>query len=83
MESTVTKVSVVEVKARFSKVLAAVESGSDVLITRRGLPVARMSAIEGTKKRIDLSSIDAFRSALPVSKRRSAALIRKMRDARY
>ncbi len=77
------KVSVVEVKARFSEILAAVESGRDVVITRRGTPVARMSAIEGTKKAPDLSGIDAFRRALPAGKRRSAALIRKMRDERY
>jgi prevent-host-death family protein len=80
---TVTKVSVVEAKARFSRVLAVVELGNDVIITRRGLPVARMSAIEGAKKGLDLGNIDAFRKTLPVANRRSAALIRKMRDARY
>jgi prevent-host-death family protein len=77
------KVSVVEIKARFSEILAAVESGRDVVITRRGTPVARMSAMESAKKPLNLSGIDAFRNALPVGKRQSAALIRKMRDERY
>jgi prevent-host-death family protein len=83
MELSVNKVSVVEIKARFSEILAAVESGRDVVITRRGIPVARMSAIDGVKKALDLGSIDAFRKALPIGRQRSAALIRKMRDERY
>jgi prevent-host-death family protein len=77
------KVSVVEAKARFSEILAQVESGAEVQITRRGKPVARLSAVEQAKKPLDLSGIDAFRAALAPSKRRSVELIRRMRDERY
>jgi prevent-host-death family protein len=77
------KVSVVEVKARFSEILASVEAGKDVVITRRGLPVARMSAMEPHKKPMDLSAIDGFRAGLKPVRQRSVDLVRQMRDARY
>lgn len=77
------KFSVVEAKAHFSEILAQVESGEEVLITRRGAPVARMSGVERAKRPMDLSAIDAFRAGLKPSDRRSADLIRRLRDERY
>jgi prevent-host-death family protein len=75
--------SVVKAKAHFSEVLAKVEAGREVLITRRGTPVARMSAVEQPKKPLDLSAIDAFRERLRPTRVLSSALIRSVRDARY
>jgi prevent-host-death family protein len=77
------KVSVVQAKARFSEMLAKVEAGQDVLITRRGAPVARLSAVEAAKSPMRLDAIDAFRASLKPTKARSADLIRRMRDASY
>ncbi len=74
------KVSVVQAKARFSELLAKVESGRDVLITRRGAPVARLSGVERVKKPLRLDAIDAFRASLKPTRERSADLIRRMRD---
>ena len=36
-----------EAKTKFSELLDAVERGEDVVITRRGLPVARLVAVAG------------------------------------
>lgn len=77
------KVSVVQAKARFSEMLARVESGQDVLITRRGAPVARLSAVEAAKSPMRLDAIDAFRAGLKPTRTRSADLIRRMRDGSY
>lgn len=77
------KMSVAAAKAHFSELLSRVESGQDVLITRRGAPVARLSGVERAKRPLDLGSIDAFRSGLPSSKTRAADLIRGMRDERF
>lgn len=77
------RIPVVEAKAHFSEVLARVESGREILITRRGHAVARMSAVERAKKPIHLSAIDAFRDSLPAQKRKSVDLIRAMRDGSY
>ncbi|MGH8454311.1 MAG: type II toxin-antitoxin system Phd/YefM family antitoxin [Nevskiales bacterium] len=77
------KVSVVEAKAHFSEILAKVESGHDVLITRRGAPVARLSGVERAKHPLNLDAIDAFRNGLTPARERSADLIRRLRDERY
>lgn len=77
------KVSVVQAKARFSEMLAKVEAGQDVLITRRGAPVARLSAVEKAKSPLRLDAIDAFRAGLKPTRTRSADLIRRMRDGSY
>lgn len=58
-------------------------SGKDVVITRRGTPIARMSAVEPSKKRMNLNAIDEFRSELVPAKRPSTVMLRKMRDERY
>ncbi|HUP92984.1 MAG TPA: type II toxin-antitoxin system prevent-host-death family antitoxin [Solimonas sp.] len=77
------KVSVVQAKAHFSEILAKVESGQDVLITRHGAPVARLSAVDRAKHPLKLDAIDAFRARLAGSHARSADLIRRMRDESY
>jgi prevent-host-death family protein len=40
-------VAVFEAKNRFSELLAAVEQGDQITITRRGVPIARLVAEEG------------------------------------
>jgi prevent-host-death family protein len=77
------KVSVVQAKAHFSEILARVESGHEVLITRRGAPVARLSGVERAKNPLQLDAIDAFRASLTPTHERSADLIRRMRDETY
>lgn len=77
------KVSVVQAKAHFSEILAKVESGQDVLITRRGEPVARLSGVERARNPLQLDAIDAFRASLTPVSERSADLIRRMRDESY
>lgn len=77
------KISVVEAKAHFSELLARVESGQDVLITRRGAPVARLSGVERVKRPLKLDAIDAFREALAPTAERSVDLIRRLRDQAY
>lgn len=45
------KVNVAEAKARLSELLAAVERGEEVVISRRGVPLARLSAVPSSKPR--------------------------------
>lgn len=77
------KVSVVQAKAHFSEILAEVASGHDVLITRRGAPIARLSGVERTARPLNLREIDAFRKGLRPTRERSADIIRRMRDTAY
>lgn len=76
-------VNVANAKARLSKILAQVESGGEVVITRRGQPVARLSAIKGPMKPIDFETLDSLRARQPVARTSSVKLIRTMRDEKY
>jgi prevent-host-death family protein len=59
--------SVAEAKARFSAVLAQVEAGEEVVITRRGVAIARIVA-EPTAKltQFDLNELFAFVDGQPM-----------------
>ena len=72
--------SVAEVKAQFSGILAAVERGENVLITKRGKPVARITRETQSDTAIDWVAIDAFRDKLHKSKASVTAL---RKHARY
>ncbi len=77
------RVSVAEAKAHLSEILAEVEAGKEVLITRRGVPVAKLSAVEKPRQLIDFAKIDALRNHLPKATRPSVEIIREMRDEKY
>lgn len=76
-------VNVAEAKARLSEILAKVEEGREVLITRRGHPVARLTPVERLRKSIDFAALDVLRARQPVSRASSVRLIRRMRDQKY
>ncbi|HXJ94998.1 MAG TPA: type II toxin-antitoxin system prevent-host-death family antitoxin [Terriglobia bacterium] len=76
-------VGVAEAKARLSGILTKVEQGREIIITRRGRAVARLSAIEQPKQAIDFAVLDTLRARQPLSRFSSAQMIRKMRDAKY
>ena len=76
-------VNVAEAKARLSEILAQVEDGGEVLITRRGHPIARLSPVESARKPIDFAALDSLRARQPLSRASSVQLIRKMRDRKY
>ena len=76
-------VSVAKAKAHLSEILAEVETGEEVIITRRGVPVAKLSAVKKPRQPIDFTKIDALRAILPKATRSSAELIREMRDEKY
>jgi prevent-host-death family protein len=78
-----TRISVVEAKAKFSRLLAEVEAGREVVITRRGTAVARISGVAAKKIPPDMKSIAAFRAGLTPAKPAAAELIRRIRDERY
>ena len=76
-------VTVAHAKARLSKILARVENGGEVVITRRGRPIAKLSSIKRPRKPIDFKALDLLLSRQRVSRVPSVRLIRKMRDERY
>ncbi len=71
-------VNLAQAKAHLSELLNKVEAGEEVVITRRGRPVAHLSAVAPPKQ--PLRSLAAFRAGMPKWRRPSAALLREARD---
>jgi prevent-host-death family protein len=72
--------SVAEAKAHLSAIIEAVERGEEVVITKRGKPVARMLRASRPAESIDWAKVDAFRAKLKKGKSSVAAL---RKQARY
>jgi prevent-host-death family protein len=76
-------VNVKEARQHISRLLNAVMAGEEVVIVRRGKPVARLIQIDEretvTRCFPDRSEL---RRRLPSSKKSSTAMIREMRDER-
>ncbi len=70
-------VSVREAREHISQLLASVERGEEVVISRHGKPVARLEPVE---KMPHFSNRTAFRSGLPQGKSNAADLVRRIRD---
>ena len=70
-------VNVREARERISRLLAEVERGEEVVISRHGKPVARLAPVERESR---FSNRSDFRASLPPSKTGSAELVRKIRD---
>ena len=74
-------VSLAQAKARLSEILDRVEAGQEVVITRRGKPVAHLSAAAGPRKPLPLRELAGFRATMPRLRRPAAELLREVRDA--
>ena len=75
-------VNLAQAKARLSEILDKVESGQDVVITRRGRAVAHVSAVVRPRYPLPLRDLAEFRAAMPHLRRPAADLLREMRDER-
>jgi prevent-host-death family protein len=67
-------------KARLSELVDRVEAGDSIDITRRGKPVARLTAVRGPRKRIDAALLRSLTAAMPPQATSAAELVRSMRD---
>lgn len=73
-------VDLAEAKAHLSEIVDRVEEGASFDITRRGKPVARLTAVERPRKRIDAALLQALTATLPPQAESAADLVRAMRD---
>ena len=74
-------VSLAEAKAKLSEILDKVEAGEEVVITRRGRPVARITCARTPLQPV--KSLADLRAGLPRTRRSSARSIRQLRDEGY
>jgi len=73
-------VSLADAKAHLSELVDQVEAGASIGITRRGKPVARLTAVSRPRKPIDASMLRAMTAQMPLQAEGAAALVRSMRD---
>ena len=75
-------VNLAQAKARLSELLNKVEAGHEVVITRRGRPIAHLSAAISPKKPLPLRELASFRADMPRLRRPAAELLREIREDR-
>ncbi len=71
-------VTLAEAKTHLSHLLDQVEAGEEVIITRRGQPIARITPVAKSKQPV--KSLAEFRNGMPRWRKPSADLLRDMRD---
>ncbi len=77
-------VNLADAKAHLSELVAQAQSGESVCITRRGKPVARLSAADIPRRPIILSDLRAVTDAMPRQDQPAGDFIRRLRDeSRY
>jgi prevent-host-death family protein len=73
-------ISLAEAKAHLSEVIDRVEAGEAVEITRRGKPVARLTAVTPPRKPIDIEALRALTDSMKPSPVSAGDFVRAMRD---
>jgi len=74
------QVSLAQAKARLSELVERAAAGEPVCITRRGKPVAQITAVATPRKRIDVAELRAMTDRMPMQQESAGEFIRRMRD---
>ncbi|BBF93987.1 type II toxin-antitoxin system Phd/YefM family antitoxin [Blastochloris tepida] len=73
-------ISLADAKAHLSELVDRVEAGESIDITRRGKPVARLTAAAKRRQPVDLAALQALTATMPPAAESAAELVRMMRD---
>lgn len=73
-------INLADAKAHLSELIDRVEAGDSIDITRRGKPVARLTAVIKARKPIDAALLQSLTAAMPPQSLSAADLVRSMRD---
>jgi prevent-host-death family protein len=74
-------VNLADAKARLSELVDRVEAGDSIDITRRGKPVARLTAVSRPRKPIDAQRLRSLTATMSPQPQSAADLVRSMRDS--
>lgn len=75
-----TTVNLADAKAHLSELVARVEAGEAVCITRRGKPVARLAAVGTPRRPVDVAGLRALTAAQPRQAEGAGEFVRRLRD---
>jgi prevent-host-death family protein len=73
-------INLADAKAHLSELVDRVEAGDSIDITRRGKPVARLTAVAPPRQRVDAILLRALTATMPPQAESAADLVRSMRD---
>ena len=73
-------IKLADAKAQLSELIDRVEAGDSIDITRRGKPVARLTAVARPRRPIDATLLQALTATMPPQVEDAADLVRSMRD---
>lgn len=73
-------INLADAKAHLSELVDRVEAGDSIDITRRGKPVARLTAVVKPRTRIDAALLQSLTATMPPQAQNAADLVRSMRD---
>lgn len=73
-------INLADVKAHLSEMVDRVEAGESIDITRRGKPVARLTAVIRPRKAIDAAQLQSLTASMPSQPQNAADLVRSLRD---
>jgi prevent-host-death family protein len=73
-------VSLTEAKAHPNDLVERAAAGESVCIVRQGKPVARLTAAETRRKRVDVKALRELTASMPMQKETAGGFVRRMRD---
>ncbi|TPK96925.1 type II toxin-antitoxin system Phd/YefM family antitoxin [Mesorhizobium sp. B2-4-12] len=73
-------INLADAKAHLSELIDRVEAGDSINITRRGKPVARLTAVAKPRKPIDAAVLRSLTAIMQPQTESAADLVRAMRD---
>ncbi len=73
-------VSLADAKARLSELVARAAAGDRICITRRGKPIAQLTAVASPRKPIDFAALKALTDQMPFQEESAGDFVRRMRD---
>ncbi|GAC1587361.1 MAG: type II toxin-antitoxin system Phd/YefM family antitoxin [Sphingomicrobium sp.] len=74
-------INLADAKAHLSELVDRVEAGGSIDITRRGEPLARLTAVTKPRKPIDAALLQSLTATMPLQTENAAELVRAMRDS--
>lgn len=73
-------ITLADAKAHLSELVDRVKAGDSIEITRRGKPVAQLTAVARPRKRVNAALLRSLTATMPVQTEGAADLVRAMRD---
>jgi prevent-host-death family protein len=73
-------ISLTNAKAHLSELIDRVEAGDTIVITRRGKPVAQLTAVTRPRQRVDAALLQSLTETMPPQPQDAVSLVRSMRD---